>query len=206
MSTNRNLTVGIIGAGTLGQVLAAQAVAAGYRVKLSNSRGPESLKEVVARLGANASAGTTAEAAQADLVIFSVLWDQVHKALDGLPDWGGRVVIDATNQWGGPGTEIADLGDQTGSEYVAALMPGARVVKALNTLVGAVIAEASRNGDRLIAFLAGDDADAKDVVSKFADSIGLEPVDLGGLSAGRLMQVGSGPFPAFHAVKLGAGH
>jgi hypothetical protein len=86
---------------------------------------PESLAELVGRLGANASAGTVAEAAQADLVILAVGWDQVPKAVQDLPDRKRRVVIDATNQWQGPGAEV-DLGDQTGSERNAALMPGAR--------------------------------------------------------------------------------
>lgn len=65
---------------------------------------PESLAELVGRLGANASAGTVAEAVQADLVILAVGWDQVPKAVQNLPDWKRRVVIDATNQWHGPGT------------------------------------------------------------------------------------------------------
>jgi predicted dinucleotide-binding enzyme len=203
MSASRSFSVGTIGAGNVAQAIAAHAVAAGYQITLSNSRGPESLAELVDRLGPNASAGTVAEAAQADLVILAVGWDQVPKAVQGLPDWDGRVVIDATNQWhAGPGTEV-DLGDQTGSERNAALMPGARVVKAFNTLYARVTAQSPRRADgSLVVFLAGDDADAKATVSTFADSLGFAPVDLGGLRAGRLMQVGGGPLSGLQVVKV----
>lgn len=121
-------------AGNVAQAIAQHAVTAGHQVMLSNSRGPASLAELVGRLGANASAGTISEAAQAGLVILAVGWDDVPEAVQDIPDWDGRVVIDTTNQWhNGPGTEV-DLGDQAGSERNAALMPGARVVKAFNTL------------------------------------------------------------------------
>jgi 8-hydroxy-5-deazaflavin:NADPH oxidoreductase len=202
MSPSHNFSIGTIGAGHIAQAIAAQALAAGDRVKLSNSRGPGSLAELVSRLGTDASAGTVFEAAQADIVILAVGWDQVPDAVRGLADWDGRVVIDATNQWHGPGTEV-DLGDQTGSERNAALMPGARVVKALNTLEAPVVAQNPRRTDgRLVVFLAGDDADAKATVSRFVDSMGFAPVDLGGLREGRLMQVGGGPLSGLHVVKV----
>jgi predicted dinucleotide-binding enzyme len=203
MTSSHSFSVGTIGAGTLAQAIAADAVAAGYQVTLSNSRGPESLAELAGRLGADASAGTVAEAAQADLVILAVGWDQVPAAVKGLPDWNGRIVIDATNQWNGPGTEV-DLGDLTGSERNAALLPGARVVKAFNTLfAGAVAAQDPHGADgRLVVFLAGDDTDAKATVSAFADSLGFAPVDLGGLHEGRLMQVGGGPLSGLHVTKV----
>jgi len=204
MSPNQTLTVGTIGAGKVAQTIARLAVAAGHQVILSNSRGPESLSELVSQLGANASAGTAAEAAQADLVILAVGWDQVPAALQGLAGWDGRIVIDATNQWHhhDPGAEV-DLGDQTGSEHIATLMPGARVVKAFNTVFMNVVAKSEHRSDgRLVIFFAGDDADAKATVSTFIDSLGLAPVDLGELrQGGRLMQAG-GPLIALHLAKI----
>jgi predicted dinucleotide-binding enzyme len=203
MTASQSLSVGMIGAGRVAQAIAAHAVAADHRVTLSNSRGPETLAELVARLGANASAGTVAEAAQADLVILAVGWDKVPSAVQGLPDWNGRIVIDATNQWNGPGTEV-DLGEVTGSERNAALMPGARVVKAFNTLFASVVAArgSGRADGRLVVFLAGDDADANAEVSAFIDSLGLAAVDLGALRTGRLMQVGGGPLSGLHLTKI----
>lgn len=205
MSSNQHFSVGTIGAGTLAQVIAGHAVAAGHHVIFSNSRGPKSLEPLASRFGANASAGTVAEAARADIVILAVGWEQVPAAVKDVPGWNGRIVIDATNQWQDFSRGIAaDLGDQTGSERNAALMPGARVVKAFNALYGRITAQNPRRTDgRLVAFLAGDDADAKATVSAFADSMGFAPVDLGGLhDAGRLMQVGGGPLSGLHVIKL----
>jgi predicted dinucleotide-binding enzyme len=205
MSSADRITVGTIGAGTLAQAILGHAAAAGHRLILSNRRGPDTLAGIVAQLGANASAGTSQQAAEADIVILAVGWGHVAQAVDAVSDWTGRIVIDATNQWEDFSRGIAaDLGDQTGSERNAALMPGARVVKAFNTLYGRITAQNPRRSDgRLVVFLAGDDPEAKAAVSSFADSMGFAPVDLGGLrDAGRLMQVGGGPLSGLHVLKL----
>ena len=204
MSPNQTFTVGTIGAGNVAQTIARLVLAAGHNVILSNSRGPESLTELVGQLGANASAGTAAEAARADIVILAVGWDQVPTALQDLADWDGRIVIDATNQWHHHNPQATvDLGDQTGSEHIATLMPGARVVKAFNTVFMNVVAKSEHRSDGpLVIFLAGDDTDAKATVGVFVDSLGLTPVDLGELRrGGRLMQAG-GPLIALHVVKI----
>lgn len=203
MPADHQFTVGAIGAGTVAQTIARLALAAGHKIILSNSRGPESLAELVGGLGANAFAGTVADAARADVVLLAVGWDQVPSAVRDIADWNGRVVIDATNQWHhGPGSEV-DLGDQTGSEYIAARMPGARVVKAFNTVFMSVVATSAHRSDgRLVIFLAGDDTSAKTTVSTLIDSLGLAPVDVGELrQGGRLMQAG-GPLIALHVVKI----
>src|SRR5947209_7153709 len=130
------MRIGIIGAGGIAQAVAKQALGAGCEVILSNSRGPETLKAVVERLGAGAAAGSALEAAQADLVVLAVPWSNVAKALAGLPDWNGRILIDATNPTNGPPNfKLADLGGRTSSQVVASLASGARVVKAFKTLV-----------------------------------------------------------------------
>ena len=203
MSSNDSLTLGTVGAGNVAMAIAGLAVTAGHRVILSNSRGPESLTDRVHRLGPHASAGTVAEAARADIVLLAVKWDDVPAATSTVESWEGRIVIDATNQWhAGPGTEV-DLGDQTGSERNSALMPGARVVKAFNTIHANFVAEGPHRGDgRVVAFLAGDDIDAKATVSTFVDSLGFAPIDLGGVREGRLMQVDGGPLAALHLIKV----
>jgi len=204
MTPGNPLTIGTIGAGQVGQAIARAAVKAGHRVVLSNSRGPESLADVVGGLGDNASAATPAQAAQADVVILTAGWDQVRDAVRDLPDWGGRIVIDTTNQWHQHDpSQPADLGDETGSEHIAALLPGARVVKAFNTVRATTVERTlDAGGAPLVIFLAGDDTDAKAVVSSFVASLGLAPIDLGDLRpGGKLMQAG-GPLVDLHLAKI----
>ncbi|HEY2060548.1 MAG TPA: NAD(P)-binding domain-containing protein [Amycolatopsis sp.] len=194
---------GTIGAGVIGQAVAAHLVAAGHHVVLSNSRGPASLGDVVQGLGPLATAGTVAEAAAADMVFLAVGWPAIPGALAGLPDWGGRILVDTSNQLTGPTTaDYVDLGSQTGSEFVAGLAPGARVVKAFNTLYAKYIATDPRHPEgRQLLFYAGDDIDAKAAFQQTAAEIGFAPVDAGSLrEGGRLMQVG-GPLSALHALK-----
>jgi predicted dinucleotide-binding enzyme len=198
------MNFGTIGAGTIAQALARHLVAAGHRVMLSNSRGPSTLDEVVSNLGPLASAGTVAQAAEADLVFLTVMWWDVPAALAGLPAWGGRILVDCTNQFARPDPiEVADLGDQTGSELVAALAPGARVIKAFNTLFAEYIASDPRHpAGRQVLFYAGDDAPAKATFHELVDSFGFAPIDIGALrDGGRLMQVGGGPLSALHALR-----
>jgi len=129
-------TIGIIGAGRIAKVFARQLLKSGFRVIISNSRGPSLLASLVTNLGSEAKAGTTHQAAQAEIVILAVHWCQVVQALTNLPSWNGRILIDATN----PGIyfssdlKVADLGVLTSSEFIARLVPGARLVKAFNTL------------------------------------------------------------------------
>jgi len=195
---------GTIGAGTIAQAVAGHLVGAGQRVVLSNSRGPATLGEVVAGLGPLASAGTVAQAAAADMVFLTVMWPDIPAALAGLPPWDGRILVDATNQIARlDPLEAVDLGDQTGSEYVAAHAPGARMIKAFNTLFAHYIAPDPRQpAGRQVLFYAGDDAEAKATFHEVTDSVGFAPVDVGGLrDGGRLMQVGGGPLSALHALK-----
>jgi predicted dinucleotide-binding enzyme len=107
---------------------------------------------VVAALGAGVSAGTVVEAAAAGIVAIVVPWTNVPAAVTGL-HWDGQTVIDATNAWN------ADLGGRTSSEIVADLVPGARLVKAANTLAADVLAaDPHESGGRRVIFLSGDDA------------------------------------------------
>src|SRR5246127_4044323 len=128
---------GTIGAGAVALGFAREALRAGHQVVLSNRRGPDSLTDVVAELGNGASAATIAEAASLEYVLFAVPWPNVEDALRGLPLWNGQVLIDATNPFSAysPKLVLADLGDKGASEVVAALAPGARVVKAFNSIV-----------------------------------------------------------------------
>ena len=107
-------TFGVIGAGAVAQAVARHALNVGHKVTLSNGRGPETLEPLIHELGPGASAGTVAEAAQADAVLLAVPWPRVPRALSGLPPWDGRILIDATNHFltGPPQFEVADLGER----------------------------------------------------------------------------------------------
>jgi hypothetical protein len=141
-------------------------------------------------------AGTVGEAAIADIVAIAVPWPSVPAAVAGL-SWNGQVVMDATNAF------KADLGGRTSSEIVVGLMPGARLVKAANTLAAAVLGADPHEADgRRVIFLSGDDAPAKAAVAGLFDAAGFFPIDLGGLvTGGRLQQVG-GPLPSHNLVRL----
>jgi predicted dinucleotide-binding enzyme len=179
-------------------------VKAGYEVIVSNSRGPESLADLVKTLGPSARAGTRSDAALADIVFISVRWEQLRAALANLPEWNGRILIDATNPVIQPGFRIADLEGKTSSEVVAALAPYARVVKVANTLPAALLASDPKQGaGRRVLFMSGDDAAAKSDISAILEKIGFATIDLGNLaSGGKLQQFPGGPLPTLNLIKL----
>jgi 8-hydroxy-5-deazaflavin:NADPH oxidoreductase len=190
-------SVGIIGAGRLGQAMARTALRAGRRVVITNSRGPESLTSVVSALGEGVSAGTADEAAAAGVVVIAVPWDRVHEAVQGR-SWNGQVVIDATNGWAAD-----DLRGRTSSELVSDLVAGARLVKAANTLSAEVLSSDPHEvGGRRVIFISGDDADAKaEVVALFEDA-GFAAIDLGDLATGGAMQQIHHPLAGVNLIRL----
>jgi len=198
------MAIGIVGAGKIGRALAKHLTRSGFDVIVSNSRGPESLRPLVAELGPKAKAGTTAEAAAAPVVFLAVTWEQLPTALSNLPDWKGRIVVDTTNPYvaEGTGIRLVDLRGKTSSEVVAEMVPGARLVKAFNTLFQAVLAsDPGEAGGRRVIFFSGDDAKAKQEVAALIDKIGFAPVDLGGLVEGGKMQQAGRPLAGLNLLR-----
>ena len=187
MQTADIKSVGIIGAGRIGQAMAQTALRAGRQVVIANSRGPESLTSVVEALGDGVSAGTVKDASAADIVVLAVPWPQVSQAVEGL-EWDGRIVIDPTNDF-----DPSDLDRRTSSEVVADLVAPARVVKAANTLVAAVLgSDPHQAGGQRVIFLSGDDGAAKSEVVALFEDAGFFVADLGGLrEGGQMQQVGA---------------
>jgi predicted dinucleotide-binding enzyme len=197
--------IGIIGSGAVGRAVATRIVAARISVILSNSRGPETLTELVDELGEGASAGTVAQAADADLVVAAIPFVKVPELAGEVPNWSGRVVVDATNQFAQYEPTYSgrvDLGDETGSEWVARHLPGATVIKAFNAMYADYIMADPRHHDgRQVLFFAGDNDAVNAEFAAFGEALGFAPVLMGGLrEGGRLMQL-DGPLSAFHVVK-----
>jgi hypothetical protein len=193
-------TVGLIGSGMIGGTVARLATAAGHQVVLSNSRGPETLKDLAGELGPLARAGTTEEAAGADIVVVSI----PVKAYGGMPaaPLADRVVIDTGNYYPERDGQIAELdsGSLTSSELLQRLLPGASVVKAFNNIFFKHLRALARPAgaeDRTFLPIAGNDPQAKAAVTAFLDSIGYGAVDAGPLAEGWRYDAGS---PAYGAV------
>ena len=197
-------TIGIIGAGTIGRAVAGHAIRTGHRVLISNSRGPASLREVVDRLGQGAEAVPLEQAATADLILLAVPFPSVPDVGRAVGDWTGKVVVDATNQFAqsNPYGGRADIGDLTGSEWVAEKLPGATVLKAFNAMFGQYVAADPRHEEgRQVVFYAGDDEVRKSQFADLLSSFGFAPVDVGGLrEGGRLTQL-DGPLNGLHVLK-----
>ncbi len=191
------MKIAIIGAGRMGQALSPLFARAGHEVRLSNSSGPESLAELVETLDPGVRATTVAEAVEgADVVVLATPWGRTAEAVSSVPDWVGRVVIDATNNRSAPGPQgLIDIGDRVSSEIVAQYVPGAKVVKAFNVtpMPMLVPAMASPDGENKAFYIAGDDDDAKSLVADLIASIGGVAVDTGDLHTGGHLQGMSGP-------------
>jgi predicted dinucleotide-binding enzyme len=190
------MEIGTIGAGAFAQAFAKRALKAGHKVKLSNSRGPESLREIVSQLGFGATAAAKEEAAACEIVLLAVPWDNVPETLANLPRWKNQILIDGTNPFHGKAGNFtpANVGNLSTSQLVAALVPGARVVKALNNMsVNNLEADPVVNGARRVAFISGDDDAAKKRVGALVKGFGYSVVDLGNLRDGGLIQQAGGP-------------
>jgi 8-hydroxy-5-deazaflavin:NADPH oxidoreductase len=193
----------------IGGTVARLAIAGGHRVVLSNSRGPETLGDLVAELGPQARAATSAEAAAAgDIVVVTV----PVKASADMPaaPLAGKTVIDTGNYYPARDGQISELDSKslTDSEFLARYLPGAKVVKVFNNIFFKHLLNLARPADatdRTYLPIAGDDAAAKSAVTAFLDSIGYGTVDVGPLAEGWRQQPGTPlygpPYGAFENEK-----
>ncbi|MFY1703214.1 MULTISPECIES: NADPH-dependent F420 reductase [Micromonospora] len=197
-------TVGLIGSGNIGGTVARLAVAAGHDVVLSNSRGPETLAELVAELGPRARAATPAEAAAAgDIVVVTVPLHAYRQVP--VKELAGKIVIDTNNYYPDRDGRIAELDDEstTTSELLQAHLPEAYVVKGFNNIYFAhlrALARPAGAADRSVLAIAGDDAAAKAAVTAFLDSIGYDTVDAGPLAEGWRFQRDTTAYAGLYAT------
>jgi predicted dinucleotide-binding enzyme len=198
------MKIGFIGAGRMATTIGRHLIGAGHEIVLSSSRGPEALVGIVADLGPAASAGSKEEAADCDVVVLATNWADAPEALNGV-DWSGRILVDGTNPHMGEKPDISAAGvakslaaleGRTSSETIAAMVPGARLVKSISNMPMAWIQDFSPQKPKTVLFVSGDDPDAKAVVAALIDSTGLVALDLGSLADGGAMQQLGGPLSA----------
>ena len=203
------MEIGTIGAGAFAQAFAKRALKAGHKLKLSNDRGPDSLREIINQLGPGAMAATKEEAAACEMVLLAVPWDNVPSTLASLPKWKNQILIDGTNPFHGKAGKFtrADVGNLSTSQLIAALAPGARVVKALNTMIVPTLeADPIVNGARRVAFISADDDGAKRQVENLLTGFGYSVIDLGNLRDGGLIQQAGGPLAGRNLLEEGDRH
>jgi len=214
------MSIGIIGAGALGSNVARLLAKNGIAATIANSRGPSSLAGLVKELGPSIKAGTTEDAAKADIAIVALRWVDLEKVLGALPVWNGRIVIDATNPVefldpnspdrkdpGNPlaayGLKTIDLGGRVSTRVVSEFVPGARVVKAFNHLPVNLLPEPPGSGGKRVLFYSGDDTAAKADVRKLLEKTGTFPIDLGTLDVGGpLTTLPFGPLGGISLIKI----
>jgi 8-hydroxy-5-deazaflavin:NADPH oxidoreductase len=171
--------IAVLGAGRIGGNAARLFARAGHEVLISFSREPDALPARAAELGEHVMAASESHAvAVADVVMLSVPWDEVDEVLRRAGSLVGKVVIDTTNPYGKTAKPAAG---QTVAQFNSARMPGARYVRAFNTLTSGFQAEAAERapGERAVLFLCGDFPEAKQLVAGLIGDAGFEPMDLG---------------------------
>jgi predicted dinucleotide-binding enzyme len=185
-------TIGFIGAGNIGAQVARLSIAAGHDVVLSNSRGPDTLAELVKELGPKARAATAAEAAEAGaIVVVSIPLKNIGSVP--VAPLAGKLVIDTNNYYPQRDGHIPELDNEstTTAELLQKRLPESQVVKAFNHIYAN---ELTTHGtppgtpDRRALVIAGDSASAKTTVTKLLDSFGFDTVDAGPLAEGWRIQ------------------
>ena len=185
-------TIGLIGAGHIGSQVARLAVASGYDVVVSNSRGPQSLSELVGELGPRARAATALEAAKAgDIVVVTVPLKNYRQVP--VEPLAGKIVIDTNNYYPQRDGHIPELDDETmtTSELLQAHLPTSKVVKAFNHIYAAELTthgQPTGSANRRALVIAGDDPAAKASVTHLLDQFGFDTVDAGPLKEGWRIQ------------------
>jgi predicted dinucleotide-binding enzyme len=185
-------TIGLIGAGHIGSQLARLAISRGYDAVISNSRGPDTLRELVAALGPKARAATPEEAARAgDIVVVTVPLKNYRQVP--VAPLAGKIVIDTNNYYPQRDGQIPELDNEstTTAELLQHHLPTSKVVKAFNHIMAAQLTTdgqpaGSKNRRGLV--IAGDDAGAKATVTKLLDEFGFDTVDAGPLKEGWRIQ------------------
>ena len=183
------MNIAIVGAGSMGRGLAGPLVKAGHTVHLT-ARDIESAREAARETGAIAAPNLRSAVGAADVVVLAVPFAAVEAVSRQIaPLVEGKVVVDVSNpakpDWSGP----LFAGAGSAAEQLASWLPTARIVKAFNTIFASNLGKGGRlNGQALDAYIAGDDTAAKALVAELAMALGFRPVDVGPVTAARLLE------------------
>ena len=185
-------TIGLIGAGHIGSQIARLAVANGYNVVLSNSRGPETLAGLVTELGPNARAATALDAAKSGDIVVVTIPLKNYRTVPVEP-LAGKIVIDTNNYYPQRDGHIPELDNEstTTSELLQTHLPTSKVVKAFNHIYAATLTtdgQPAGTKNRRALVIAGDDRGAKAAATRLLDQFGFDTVDAGPLKEGWRIQ------------------
>lgn len=182
------MKIAVIGSGNVGAALGSSLVSAGHDVSITardETRSAASAK----RIGASVEASASAAAEAADVIVLAIPFSSAESVAREIASVSaGKIVVDATNPLKPDYSGLATEGGPSAAERIASQLPGARVVKAFNTLFASIQANTAVHGQTVDGLLAGDDPDAKATVAELMKSIGLRPVDAGPLASARELE------------------
>jgi predicted dinucleotide-binding enzyme len=195
------MTIGFIGAGVVATLLAHKLTKAGHSVKLSNSRGPDTIATLIKDLGPLAEAVTIHEATQNEVVVLALNWENAQPvAKEYASALAHKVVIDVTNPYLNSG--ILETGYNS-SEILAEILSESSLVKVFNSLYAKWIeADPSTNGGKRVAFISGNNREANNLVAGIVAQIGFAPIELGNLKTGGQLQQAGYPLAGVNLIKL----
>jgi predicted dinucleotide-binding enzyme len=192
----------IIGSGAIGTAIARQFARQQIEVHVANTRGPASLDALVKELGPVIVPTELNTALGADIVFLAIPFDAVGAALKDAPAWNNRIIVDTTNAIDFSDFSPADLGGRPSSQIVADAAPGARLVKAFNTMFANVVARKPDDArGRRVLFLSGDDQAANATLAELITGFGYAAIDLGTIAGGGLLQQFGGPLTTHSLIQ-----
>lgn len=189
------MTYAIIGSGNIGSAVAGHFARIGLDVAVAASRGPAGVASLADTLGSHIVPTEVSDALLADVVVLAVPFDAVKGLVGQVPDWNGRIIVDATNAIDYSTFSPADLGGRASSDLVAEWSTNARVVKAFGHTWAKVLAHepGDGRGGRRVLFVSGNDPGANAEVAELIERFGFEAIDLGRNDQGGLLQQFGGP-------------
>jgi predicted dinucleotide-binding enzyme len=184
------MNIGIIGSGSVGGTLGSRWAHRGHKIVFSSAdTDSQKMKDLVARAGANARAGSVEDASKAsDVLLLATPWAAAESAIAGAGDVSGKVFIDATNPLLPDLSGLTIGNDRSAGEQVQLLATGAKVVKAFNTIGYNIMANPQFGAERATMAYCGNDSGAKEVVKQLATELGFDALDAGPLTMARVLE------------------